>query len=187
MKRIVFLSVVIFILSCFSSCCSFYFLENKSRNSDIIIQVPQSSLIAFMGKIENEHLCMLPHKEKIELIKNTKLSYCFRTINISGFDSPIIELHSFSFRNKKGDTIPYTIYYATYPPDSISKIGTLPFSYDIQKPKTGMYIIVETDKLYHKAKKKEVYVSFDITVNNQRITKHQIKYKRKLFIVKWLG
>ena len=187
MKRIAFSLVVIFILFCFSSCCSFYFLENEIENRDVIIQVPQSSLVAFMGGIENEHICMIPFKEKIELIKNTKLSYQFNATNITAFDSPIIELHSFSFINKKGDTIPYSLYYGTYHngvcyPDSMFKIGALPFSYDIQKPKTGMYIVIETDKRYHKVKKKEVYVSFDITVNNQRITKKEIKYKRKLYV-----
>ena len=190
MRHIIFVGVVCFCLIGFSSCVFYHDVvnTNKTWGGDMyIIYKDRKSTPLFSSGI------MRYFYDRKTDISTVKLSYYFRASNIHLFDNPIIELHSFSFTNKKGDTIPCRFYYSAnsyvtkdYVLDStFVKIDTLPFSFDIKKPRTGKFnILVETDQLYQETK--EVYVSFDITVNNQRITKKNIKYKWKLCVERFI-
>jgi len=177
MKSIVFL---FFCLIGFSSCVFYHDVVNKNSSNDIyVIYKDEKSKPLFSSGVMN-YYC-----ERGNDISTLKLSYLFKAHNIRWFDNHVIEFHSFSFTNKNGDTLPCTFYYNTnsyitrhYILDStFIKIDTLPFSFDI-KNSNVFNVLVETEQLYCKTKK--VYVSFDITVNNQRITKNKIKYKWKL-------
>ena len=192
MKRIIFCGFIFFCLTCFSSCFFYRDLKNKTKVQDIyMVYKDDKGFPLFSANIYCYNTNLRTHKEKDT--SSIKLSYLFNAHNIRNFDNPIIELHSFSFTQKNGDTIPCALYYNSnqyITRDRMNnntniKIDTLPFNFDINKHQTGVFnILVEADQLYHKTK--IVYVSYDITVNNQRITKYKIKYKRKL-CVGWLG
>ena len=180
--KYIFASIVIFILFCFSSCFLYRDLRTKTKAQDIYKIHKEQKWYLFSADIFKRYRGVDIYKKKNIFVK---LSYLLEFHNISLFDNPVIELHSFSFTNKNGDTIPCTSYYNySYMNDSVCfKIDTFPFSFNIKEQITPFNILVEADQLYHETK--IVYVSFDITVNNQRITKHKIKYKWKL-CVEWL-
>ena len=193
MKRLVFLGIILVFLTCFSSCIFLYdIMKDRKRlpeNSDIKMICEDNK---YMPLFTSEIVYFYPHKRKD--ISTTKLAYQFYVSNISRFDNTTIELYSFSFTNKNGDTIPYTLHYKKVASvgreyvldNTFVKIDTLPFYFDIGKTQTDRFftILVEAEQLFNKMK--EVYISFDITVNNQRITKKNIKYKWKLCVQRFI-
>lgn len=186
MKRFAFLFIIVFCLICLSSCVLYHDVipVKPNRSGDIyMVYKDEQSVPLFSSGIMN-YLC-----DNEKDISKVKLSYIFEAHNISLYDNPVVELNSFSFTDKKGNTIPCNFYYIIddfvpryYVLDSLYfKIDTLPFNFDINKHQTGKFtILVEAEQLYHKTK--EIYVNFDIAVNNERIIKKKNKYKWKLWI-----
>ena len=113
---------------------------------------------------------------------------------------PTVKINSFSFTDKKGDTIPSILYYRTVGElleivevggnswekrdRVVNIIDSLPviFTDSIKKEKKmagGFTVFAECSQSY--ASIKTIYINYDIEVGDKRFVKH-IKYKKKWYI-----
>jgi hypothetical protein len=99
-----------------------------------------------------------------------------------------VKLNSFSFtRNKNKDTIPYALYYRGISADSckgyiITDVDSLPFYLNEEEKKQfkgAVSIIIECSEIYVKIN--NIYISYDIEIDDEHIIKNNIKYKRRLY------
>ena len=112
------------------------------------------------------------------------LSYSFHISSSYRVSSPImpdVKINSFSFTDKKGDTIPTVLYVKLLNKRKILIDTLLNSLTDEVKNETKydcIHIIAESEQSCYNTKL--FYVNYDIEVGNKRYLK-QIKYKRKWF------
>jgi hypothetical protein len=95
---------------------------------------------------------------------------------------PTIKLNSFSFTNKKGETIPSILYYRT---DGrvVHIIDNFPaiFTNDIKKDMRHRSFIIFAECSQSYAATKTIYINYDIEVGNKRFIR-KAKYREKWYI-----